>query len=240
MVRLFLPPEGLAGKEIRITDENARYLSSVLRIRKGELLVVFDGAGHRYLCRVSNVRRRAVIVEKLKEETYSVESPLRVTIAQGIPKGERMDLIIQKSTELGVKRLIPLITMRSQVRHTDRIDRWRRIATLASQQSGRETIPVIESPVDFDEFIQRSNSYKGIIFYEGERQRGLRDVLRGFNAEDEIFLLVGPEGGFSGQEVEQSIRKGFITASLGPRILRTETAAIIAMGLIQYELGDMG
>jgi 16S rRNA (uracil1498-N3)-methyltransferase len=240
MIRLFLPPETLTSKKIKITDENARYLFNVLRINTGEILMIFDGSGHRYLCRALKVHRKEVLAEKIKEEKHSVESPLRVTIAQGIPKGEKMEMIIQKSTELGVKRVIPLITKRSQVKHTEKISRWRKIATSASQQSGREIIPVIEEPVDFREFINRAQRYRGIIFYEEEKQRRLKEILKELYNEDEIFLLIGPEGGFSGEEVDQSIKRGFITASLGPRILRAETAAITALSLLQYELGDMG
>jgi len=241
MIRLFLPPGILLQKEVKILGDEARYLSSVLRVRPGEEIMVFDGSGKRYICRVVGVRKREVMAEKVREEDYTAESSLNVTIVQGIPKGEKMEMIIQKTTELGVKRLIPLITERSQIRYTGRVSRWRKIALLASQQSGREFVPVIDEPLDFKEFINKKKRYKGIIFYEGQRQGGLKEVLRGLDSRDEdLFLLVGPEGGFTAEEVDRSIRSGFITASLGPRILRTETAAITAMCLIQYELGDIG
>jgi|Deesub1362A_J573_1020465.scaffolds.fasta_scaffold00252_5 16S rRNA (uracil1498-N3)-methyltransferase len=239
MIRLFLPPEALLSKEVKISGEDARYLGNVLRVRIGEEVMIFDGAGKRYICRVTGVHRKEVVVEKIREERHSAESSLDVTVVQGIPKGEKMEMIIQKTTELGVKRLIPLITERSQIRYTGRLNRWRRIALSASQQSGRETIPVVEEPLHFNEFIDRKERYRGIIFHEGERQKGLKEILRRLG-DGELFLLIGPEGGFTDEEVDQSIKKGFITASLGPRILRAETAAITAMGLIQYELGDMG
>ncbi len=240
MVRLFLPPESISSNEITITNENARYLNTVLRIKRGEPLIVLDGLGNRYLCKVLNVHKKIVIVEKIEKERYSTESPLQITIAQGIPKSEKMDLIIQKSTELGVIRLIPLITERSQIRHTEKTTRWRKIAISASQQSGREIIPEIEEPVEFNEFINRHKICKGIIFYEEESRRDLKKILMNLKNEKEVFLLIGPEGGFSGEEVKLAVQKGFVKASLGPRILRTETAAITVLSIIQYELGDMG
>lgn len=229
----------LSSKEVIITGEKARYLCTVLRIQPGESISVFDGHGHRHLCRILKVYKKVVVAEKIKEEQYSTESPLQITIAQGIPKSDKMDLIIQKSTELGVRRLIPLITERSQIRHTKKTMRWKRVAISASQQSGRETIPEIEEPVDFKEFINRQEVYKGIIFSEEERERNLKKILKGFKGAIEFFLLIGPEGGFSKEEIAQAVKKGFIKASMGPRILRTETAAITALGIIQYELGDV-
>lgn len=240
MVRLFLPPESLSSKEITITDENARYLCNVLRIRPGESLMVLDGLGNRYLCRVLDVHKKGVIVERIERQRYSTESPLQIILAQGIPRGEKMEFIIQKTTELGVKRVIPLITDRSQIRHTEKVNRWRRIAISSAQQSGRTIVPEIEEPVYFDKFMRQGEIHKGIIFFEEEMEENLKKVLGEVKDEKRIFLLVGPEGGFSDEEVDHAVQKGFIKASLGPRILRAETAAITALSIIQYELGDMG
>ncbi|GAB4534403.1 MAG: 16S rRNA (uracil(1498)-N(3))-methyltransferase [Thermodesulfovibrionia bacterium] len=240
MVRLFLPPEFLSSREITITDDNARYLITVLRIRPGELLMVLDGLGNRYLCRVLGVHKKGVVVEKIERQGYSTESPLNIILAQGIAKGEKMNLIIQKATELGVTRVIPLITERSQVRHTEKVERWRRIATSASQQSGREIVPEIEGPLDFNEFIRQMETGGGIIFFEEERVRNLKQTLNQIRDKREVILLIGPEGGFTDEEVNQAFERGFMSVSLGPRILRTETATITALSIIQYELGDMG
>ncbi len=276
MIRIFLPPEELASGKSIITGENARRLALVLRVQPGETVTALDGRGFRYECRVVSVHKKEVVAEVVGKESYSAESSVPITLAQGIPKGEKMDAIVQKSTELGVSKIIPLITGRSLVRHTHRAARWRRIALSASQQSGRQKIPEVESPRDFSEFLVSQIAYdrpdlhpfspgdginsgsppsipsppagegrgeKGplkIIFSEGHGERNLKKVLRSFGGTGGITLLIGPEGGFSGEEVTEAVKTGFIRASLGPRILRTETAPVAAISIIQYELGDMG
>ncbi len=240
MIKLFLPPEELTTKQITITGEQARYLSLVHRIKPGEQLIIFDGLGNRYTCKILQSRKKEVIAEQMKKEPYSAESPIAITLAQGIAKGDKMDLIIQKSTELGIKKIIPLITKRTQIRHTDKTDRWRKIALSASQQSGRGKIPDVTEPVSFKEFFEKQETDRGIILSEEEKERNLKKILNDFQGAIEITLLVGPEGGFSKEEKSTAIQKGFVSVSLGPRILRTETAPITALSIIQYELGDMG
>ncbi|MBI4847109.1 MAG: 16S rRNA (uracil(1498)-N(3))-methyltransferase [Nitrospirae bacterium] len=255
MTRLFLSPEKLFGEKIMIDGEQARYLSLVLRVKPGEQLVIFDGSGHKYFCKVLLVHKKEVVVEKIKKEPYSAESPVHISLAQGLPKSDKMDFIVQKATELGVNKIIPLITERSQVKHTEKIERWRKIALSASQQCGREQIPEIDGPVEFGEFIRNTPLTpldrgecnppleKGncrIIFSEEQRERNLKKILTGFKDTKNITLLIGPEGGFTREEVSSAVEKGFIEASLGRRILRTETAPLTAISIIQYELGDMG
>src|SRR4030067_2035061 len=152
MIRLFLSPEELASQEIIIHGENAHYLSSVLRVTTGENITIFDGHGNRYLYKINKMHKKEVIAEKIKTEIYSAESPILIVLAQGIPKGDKMDFIVQKSTEIGVKKIIPLITELSQIQHTAKTERWRKIARPASQQSGREKTPEIEEPESFKEF----------------------------------------------------------------------------------------
>jgi 16S rRNA (uracil1498-N3)-methyltransferase len=239
MTCLFLPPEDLDKQQIVIHGENARYLSSVLRMKPGELLTIFDGKGNRYICRINEIHKKEAVVEKIKEEAFSAEPPILLTLAQGIPKTDKMDFIIQKATELGVHKIIPLITKFSQIRHTAKTERWRKIAQSASQQSGREKIPLIDDPILFGDFLALYKDADGLIFSEEKRDRNLREILNRLKNSGEITLIVGPEGGLSHEEVESSIEKGFTAVSLGPRILRTETAPIIALSIIQYELGDI-
>ena len=254
MIRLFLSPKELTSQEILIHGENAHYISSVLRVQTGDMLTIFDGQGNRYICMINKIHKKEVIVEKIKKEAYSAESPILIALAQGIPKGDKMDFIVQKSTEIGVKKIIPLVTERSQVQHTAKTERWRKIALSASQQSGREKIPDIEEPVSFKEFFNPpiplltkgdegglyDKTFRGIIFSEEEKNQNLKKVLKNFEGSATITLLIGPEGGFSDTETKIAVEKGFIAASLGPRILRTETAALSAISIVQYKLGDMG
>ncbi|GBD95978.1 MAG TPA: 16S rRNA (uracil(1498)-N(3))-methyltransferase [Nitrospirae bacterium] len=255
MLRLFLPPEKLSSKQITITGDNARYLSLVMRVRPGDPLIIFDGLGYKYSCKILQCHKKEIVVEKISKAPYSVESPVSITLAQGIAKGDKMDFIIQKSTELGVRKIIPLITARTQIRHTDKIERWRKIASSASRQSGRDRIPEIDEPVDIREFldsiaaplaggntkgVKESEGGFGIIFSEEKKERHLKEVLSSLKDTKNITILIGPEGGFPMEEVTAAVEKGFTEASLGPRILRTETAPLAALCIIQYELGDMG
>jgi 16S rRNA (uracil1498-N3)-methyltransferase len=255
MARLFLPLEQLASDQVTITGDQARHLALVLRSQPGDTVTVFDGNGCKYECRLTVVHKKEVQAEIIEKSPYSIESPLAITLAQGIAKGEKMDFIIQKSTELGVSKIIPLITERSQVRHTHKTGRWRKIALSASRQSGREKVPEIEEPATLDNCLDELISpaargyiedIKGvkldsgtcIILSEEYKTRNLKQILTSANDTSRITILVGPEGGFSKEEVSAAVEKGFTEVSLGPRILRTETAPIAAISIIQYELGD--
>ena len=261
MTRLFLPPEELTSDEVVITGDNARHLALVLRIETGELIEVLDGNGQKYTCTVRRVHKKEVVARIINKEPYSVESPVAVTLAQGIARGEKMDLIIQKSTELGVQRIIPVITERSQVRNTKKLERWRKIAASASQQSGRDKIPEILEPVALKDFLSETvqmqlagNSVSVIptkagiqkkeilklILSESFQEQNLKKILKAENDIKQILLLIGPEGGFSKEEITVAVETGFREVSLGPRILRTETAPIAVISIIQYARGDMG
>lgn len=171
----------------------------------------------------------------------NTESNLDIILVQGLLKGEKMDFVIQKATELGVSAIIPVSTVRSQLRETRKLPRWKKIAEEASRQSGRAKIPEIFESFSFKDIfdIPVLISGKGIIFWEqgGEKLPALTSKL---SNTDKIFLIIGPEGGFSEEEVLFASDKGFFTATLGSRILRAETASIAAVSIIQFALGDLG
>ena len=253
MIRLFLSPENLSSDKITITGDQAKHLSVVLRVKPGDPVTIFDGQGHKYECNVLKCHKKEVIAEQISRTDYSVESPVSITLVQGIAKGEKMDLIIQKATELGVSRIVPVITERAQIRHTEKTERWKKIALSASQQSGRDKIPEIDEPAGFEEFLyqqtrsphpdlinEKPESRLGIIFSEHKQEQNLKKILTSLNNAKKLTLLIGPEGGFSKDEISITVEKGFIEASLGPGILRTETAPLAALSIIQYELGDIG
>ena len=251
MTRIFLPPEQLASDEIVITGDNARHLALVLRIEVGERIEVLDGKGQKYTCTVKKTHKKEIVAEITSKETYSVESPVAVTLGQGIARGEKMDLIVQKATELGVSNIIPVITEHSQVRNTNKVERWRKIAASASQQSGRDKIPEINDLVKFDDYLKspynlsfdmgkKQEGLLKLILSESYKEQNLKIILRAEKNIKHIYLLIGPEGGFSQEEVSRAVENGFMEVSLGPRILRTETAPIATISIIQYELGDMG
>jgi 16S rRNA (uracil1498-N3)-methyltransferase len=263
-MRIILKKEEIKGNRITISGEKARYLISVLRCSAGDELQVFDGEGSLYKSKITGIENKKVIINLLEQISLNAESPLNLTLVQGILKGEKMDMVIQKATELGVKEIIPAITERSQIRHTRKVGRWRKIAEEASRQSGRTMIPVVHEPTAFSNFINNitpplpplnlrggREGLKGFIFWE-EGGLPLKEAIKqsavsiqhSENSQlstlnSQLFVLVGPEGGFSKEEVSLAVSKGLITASLGKRILRAETAAISAVALIQFLLGDI-
>lgn len=274
MHRIYLPASGIKDNQISITDEKAHYLTSVLRCRKGDELIIFDGKGDCFRTRILKADRREVITEVKEKFQCDTESHINIALVQGLLKGEKMDMVIQKTTELGVKEIIPVVTERSQLRETRKVARWRKIAEEASRQSGRSIIPVIHEPVEFKEFFSKQACINhppqspltkggikgsGFIFYEEGGMKLSEAVLRigihdtGYKMQDKrnrtscimhhaspcIYVVVGPEGGFTKEEVFLAKEKGLLITSLGERILRAETAAISAVTLVQFLLGDM-
>jgi len=240
MPKIFLLDTELEPGFITIKDEKAHYLSTVLRCGRGDLLLIKDSRGCSYLSRITDVGRREVAIELLEKQDLDPEPLLHIKLLQGLLKGEKMDLVIQKSTELGVKEIIPVVTERSQIRETRKVSRWKKIAEEASRQSGRNTIPSISEPIGIQKlFIASVVPEGGIIFWE-QKGETIRETIRRFAGRAEIALFTGPEGGFSEREIETASKHAFVTASLGKRILRAETAAIAAVSIIQYEMGDIG
>ena len=253
-MRIILKKEEIKGNRITLFGEKARYLISVLRCSSGDELQVLDGEGSLYKSKIAGIENKKVIIDLLEKISLNAESPLNLILVQGILKGEKMDMVIQKATELGVKEIIPAITERSQIRHTRKVDRWRKVAEEASKQSGRTIIPVVHEPMDFSNFFEsfvNSHKINGFIFWE-EGGFSLKEAIkqsavsiqhldnsRFSTLNSQLFVLVGPEGGFSKEEVNLAASKGLITVSLGKRILRAETAAISAVALIQFLLGDI-
>ena len=252
-MRIILKKEEIKGNRITLSGEKARYLISVLRCSAGDELQVFDGEGSLYKSEITEIENKKVIIDLLEQISLNAESPLNLILVQGILKGEKMDMVIQKATELGVKEIIPAITERSQIRHTRKVDRWRKIAEEASKQSGRTMIPVVHEPIEFNLLfaVNDSRPLNGFIFWE-EGGLSLKEAIKqsavsiqhSENSQlstlnSQLFVLVGPEGGFSKAEVNLAVSKGLITVSLGKRILRAETAAISAVALIQFLLGDI-
>jgi 16S rRNA (uracil1498-N3)-methyltransferase len=237
MLRIYLPNTHSVNNQISITADKARYLASVLRCKEGEALVIFNGEGNCFKTKISKVGKKEVIADVLEKFPCNPESPINITLVQSLLKGEKMDLVIQKTTELGVREIVPVVTERSQLKETRKTARWQKIAEEASRQSGRTVIPLVHEPVSFQN-IFAGNDLKGFIFYE---EGGVRLSVSSFILHpSSLFIVIGPEGGFTKEEVELAKEKGLVAASLGKRILRAETAAIAAVTLAQYALGDMG
>jgi 16S rRNA (uracil1498-N3)-methyltransferase len=242
MPRLFLLDSEVQAGTVTLRDDKARYLSTVLRCRKGDPLIVKDNKGNAFAAKITGITGKEVTIEILdNRQELDTESPLGITLLQGILKGEKMDFVIQKATELGVKEILPVATERSQVRETRKLPRWRKIAEEASRQSGRDMIPLIHEPAEFSSLFDGTTPHPGggIVFWE-QGGEDLRSILNTFRGAHQISLFTGPEGGFSEGEIKGASAGGFVAATLGKRTLRAETAAVAAVSIVQFTLGDLG
>lgn len=241
MHRIFLHKFSLLKQPLIIKDEKAHYLFSVLRCKTGDGLILTDEKGCSYTAQILSASKKEVAIAITGDYTLNTESSLNIILVQGLLKGEKMDFVIQKTTELGVSAIIPLVTERSQLRETRKHPRWKKIAEEASRQSGRTRVPEIFDTCLFKEIFDMPvlSSGNGVIFWEqgGEKLPAIAGRL---SHTDKIFLLIGPEGGFSEKEALLASEKGLITATLGNRILRAETASIAAVSIMQFALGDLG
>ena len=257
-MRVILPKEDIHGQRVTISGEKAHYLMSVLRCQVGDELQILDDEGSLYKSRIASIENKKVVADIFEKSTVNTESPLNLILIQGILKGEKMDWVIQKTTELGVKEIIPAITERSQVKHTRKTERWRKIAEEASRQSGRTKIPIVYEATSFQDifdsnppippFLKRGErGLHGLIFYEEggmKLSEAVERIKQSINSQlstlnSQLFLAIGPEGGFKKGEVNLASSNGLIATSLGKRILRAETAAISAVTLVQFLMGDM-
>lgn len=237
--RIFSDQRLRAGSQVTLQGDAANHVLRVLRLRRGDALVVFDGSGSDFEAEVTDLGRRDVTVRVSAGRERDMESPLDITLLQGICRGPRMDTVIQKATELGVGRIQPLLTERSVVRlDEDRADRkqehWQRVAIAAAEQSGRGRVPQVGEPGPLEQLIPAVTGPKTRLLLDpgGESLRGIGLM------EPALALLAGPEGGLTEQERRLAADSGFRPVSLGPRILRTETAPLAALAVLQFLGGD--
>jgi 16S rRNA (uracil1498-N3)-methyltransferase len=215
----------------------------VLRLRSGEALTVFDGSGGEFGARIEEFRKNSVVVTVEEHRPLDRESPLPLTLAQGISRGERMDWIIQKATELGTARIVPLFTKRSMVRLDEKqaerkLQHWRAIAIAACEQCGRNKLPELAAPLDFFDVLPAEAADATRLLLSPTGDLRIED-LQGVVQRSGITVLIGPEGGLEDLEQEAALAAGFKAVRLGPRVLRTETAAIAALTIIQRHFGDL-
>jgi 16S rRNA (uracil1498-N3)-methyltransferase len=247
--RFYAPPASFADGFITLPEEEARHLRDVLRLKTGDEAFVFDGAGREYLCLVKESGRKAARLE-VREQVSAArpESHLNLTLALALLKGEKFDLVVQKATELGVARIMPVETKRADVRLRDesdktrRVPRWQRLALEAAKQSGRARVPAIDAPISFSSFIEiaQPEDKNSRLMFSERRGRGLfeRDVEVDAHPKS-LTALVGPEGGWEDEEISQAANAGWDIITLGGRTLRAETAAIAVVVLLQHLFGDL-
>ena len=243
MPRIYIPPERITGEQVPLQSREARYILTVLRLEPGDEVTVFDGEGNEYRTDLTEDYQGGVYLTIQEELQPERESPVRITLGQGLLKGEKMKFVIQKATELGAARIIPLVTSRSipiveGERESLRLKRWQRIAEEAAKQSNRTVVPEIEAIQELADFLAQSAGAR-MMLWEGE-PIPLREVLGEIDPTVGITLLIGPEGGFSEEEVSAAQAQGFLVAGLGKRVLRAETAALSVLSIVQHLFGDLG
>jgi 16S rRNA (uracil1498-N3)-methyltransferase len=247
--RVYIEAPLTTGTPVTLKGSAASHLTRVLRLRAGEALTLFNGRGGEYAGTIARAQGGEVTVMVGEHGSAERESPLALTLAQGLSRGERMDLVVQKATELGAARVVPLLTERSVVRlEAQQADRksnhWRAIAIAACEQSARNRLPEIMSPVGLRDFLrtaaeegQPSTARPSLrLLLSPAAKRRLGEIEGPARA---VAVLIGPEGGLTHEEQDEAIAAGFQPVRLGPRVLRTETAAIAALALVQQQFGDL-
>lgn len=266
--RFYAPPEQFApdGATVRLAREETLHLRNVLRLRAGDEAFVFDGEGREYACLVAGdaagrgrAAETATLEVRARVEPERAESPLDLTLAVALLKGEKFDLVVQKATELGVWRIVPVETKRADVRLLrgeareagDRVARWRRLALEAAKQSGRARLPEVCAPVAFRALLEEEDTAAAAAMGAGGREarrlffterggRGLVEtIIEWPERPAKLTALVGSEGGWDDAEIERGVAAGWLAVTFGGRILRAETAAIVVTGLLQHLYGDL-
>ena len=245
MHRFFVEPSQIGEKEIVITGPDVNHIRNVLRMRAGEELLAADGQGSEYRCILRELQDSEIRAEICRKLSGSAELPSRITLFQGLPKSDKMDLIIQKCVELGVFRIVPVTTKRTVVKldakkEESRRKRWTAVSESAAKQSGRGIIPEIAGVQSFREAVEEAGELDVcLIPYEkAENMARTREILSGIPAGASIGVFIGPEGGFEEEEVREAMEAGARPITLGRRILRTETAGMAVLAMLGYLLEE--
>jgi 16S rRNA (uracil1498-N3)-methyltransferase len=238
--RVFHPDLLAVDQEIKLSQDAANHLSKVLRLKQGHPLVLFNGDGHDYPAQLLRIDKRDVIVKVDAKLSIQVESPLSIHLAQGVSKGDRMDFAIQKAVELGVTEITPIITefcvvKLSEDRWEKKQNQWQKIVIGACEQCGRNTVPTVHYPIKLQDWLAQSTQQLRLILTP-EADKSMQQLSKPVQG---VRLLIGPEGGLSDKEVYQARESGYEQVILGPRVLRTETAALASIAVLQGLFGDL-
>jgi len=244
VTRIHVPGAIEVGADIALPRQAGEHLTRVLRLAPGAALTLFNGAGGEFAASLGAPRGKQEFARVLRHDAVERESPLAITLLQGVARGERMDLIVQKATELGVARIVPVLTERSVVKVDAKMrdrkrEHWQAIAVSACEQCGRNRVPQVSDPLALGDALRSltSDSLRCLLAADGG------EALTAFAARPgtaSVFLLIGPEGGLADNEQKFALASGFIACRLGPRVMRTETAGLAALAALQAIAGDLG
>ena len=246
MPKFFVEPSKVNGNTIVIDTEDVNHITRVLRMEQGDEISVCDSAGTDYIARICEITKNSVICDVLKADKSNTEPALDVTLWQAIPKGSKMEYIIQKTTELGIKRIVPVAMSRcvSKIENKKdgekKVQRWQKIAESAAKQSGRGIIPEICMPVTFGEAVEGLLACdKSFAPYECEENNSIKTAISGIGGSMSVGFIIGPEGGFAPEEIDRLTSEGIASVTLGKRILRTETAGETVLAVLMYEADEL-
>lgn len=246
MHKFFVSNNLIDGDKAVIEGDDVKHIYKVLRLQIGDEIIINNLNGQEYLAKIDDINKKEVQVSIIEKIEVSNESPIRIHLYQGLPKSTKMDLIAQKGTELGISSITPVITERVVVKNEGefkKVDRWQRIALEASKQSKRTLIPAINTPISFEAMMEKMKSMDLIVVpYENAEGYGIKKMVKDIQIDSiiDIAIVIGPEGGFEEEEISKLKDMGAHIVTLGPRILRTESAGFVCTAILQYELGDVG
>jgi len=241
MANFYIEKTDITENIATITGEEAQHISRVLRMKKGDEVTLCDGEGNFYEAVLIDFSEKVVTAEILSSRRAETEPEVQITVFQGVPKNPKLETIIQKLTEIGAVRLVPVDTKRAVAKldKENKVDRLRKIAREAAKQSKRGIVPEVLSPVSFKEAVKMATEADlALIPYEEERGGSRKKALSGKTPKT-VSVMIGPEGGFDSEEVKLAMDSGIASVTLGKRILRTETAPLVVCSAILYELGEM-
>ena len=243
MHRFFADKDWFTKDSVRITGDDVSHITRVLRLKTGDKVSICDKDKTDYICALKCAGKDFAEFDIISSHPNKNESDLSITLYQGLPKADKMELIIQKAVELGADRVVPVVTSRTVVKLKDnskKADRWQKIAEQAAKQSMRGIIPIVCEPIEFSQMLNeiKSDSNLTIIAYENERQTKLKTILSDNKNTSGVNIIIGPEGGFEEEEVRLACEAGAKSVTLGPRIMRCETAPLAVISAVMYEKGD--
>jgi 16S rRNA (uracil1498-N3)-methyltransferase len=248
MHKFFTPKENFMDSEAKILGDDVKHLYKVLRLNEGDKVVLNNCAGEEFLSVIKSITKQEVILEIREKLLINNESRVKIYLFQGLPKAQKMDLIVQKGTELGITEFIPIITDRVDIKlkgDFKKLDRLNRIALEAAKQSKRTIVPKVVEPINFEETLEKVKAMDLVVVpYENAEGFGVKTLFKtlGNKADniEKVGIIIGPEGGFETFEIDKLKDNGAYIVTLGSRILRTETAGFVATSLVNYEIGDLG
>jgi 16S rRNA (uracil1498-N3)-methyltransferase len=245
MKRFFIPHSEITKDHPQITGQEAQHISRVFRLKSGDAILLIDGTGLEYTAEITGISKTGVNVRILRQAVPPVESALKIAVGQGYLKDKKMDVLVRHLTEIGIAKWMPVTTEFSvpqpkETKTDPRVKRWESIAIEAAKQCGRTRIPEILPPAAFSRVLEESSGFDLKMIFHEKEPRGIAEIADSKDsAPASVFILFGPEGGFSADEIRRASSLGFCSASMGPRVLRAETASIAGCTLVQHLFGDM-